>query len=215
MLKISVFSEDVLYAGMLMNEIRSTLGTLPREIKFSMNEIDTDVASRSSTVAIVDLDGKYANVGHGLQCVIGISSDEDALSSRKYSFCRRIFIRPFLIDEFLFFVVEACRAFYENAPLVKKGERTNEISLELEGENNISFCGNRLHLSKNEYEILSLLKAREADCVTRAEINCVLGGECGNMCDVYICRLRGKLSEICKEKLIYTVRNKGYTLKLK
>ena len=81
--------------------------------------------------------------------------------------------------------------------------------------NNIVFCGNRIHLSKNEYDILSLLDKKRSEPVSREEINRVLGGECGNMCDVYICRIRRKLSAFRNEKLIYTVRNRGYMLKLK
>ena len=75
--------------------------------------------------------------------------------------------------------------------------------------NNIIFCGNRLHLSKNEYDVLSLLDNNLGEPVSREKINHILGGECGNMCDVYICRLRAKLADLCKEKLIYTVRNLG------
>ena len=43
----------------------------------------------------------------------------------------------------------------------------------------------------------------------------ILGKDSGNMCDVYICKLRSKLSSVSNEKVIFTVRNKGYMLKLK
>ena len=214
MIKINILSEDIFYARMLMCEIKSVFGCAMGDIDVTVNEVAYSDSKRSGDITIVDLDGKYAGEDLNSSRIIGFSSDADIINSKKFLFCKRIFIRPFLIEDLLSFVIEETRALFDIG-IDAKNEGARELTLTFEDDNNVRFCGNRLHLSKNEYEILSLLKSKESENVSRDEINLVLGGECGNMCDVYICRIRGKLAEFCNEKIIYTVRNKGYMLKLK
>jgi DNA-binding response OmpR family regulator len=62
--------------------------------------------------------------------------------------------------------------------------------------------------------MLTLLYERAGEPVSREELSAVLSSSEGNMCDVYICKLRTKLESVSNRKLIYTVRSKGYALKL-
>lgn len=210
MVDINVFSEDILFAKMLINELKFSLGYENGRYVFALNPSSTRA---HSSVCIVDLDSKYADGGLNAPNVVGFTSSGDALSSRKYSFCREIFVRPFLLGDFTLLISEILNEMLDGNTTYPVHQK-NETVLSFEENNSVRFCGNLIHLSKNEYDILSLLNAKSGETVSRDEINSILGGECGNMSDVYICRIRSKLSAFCNKKLISTVRHKGYSLNL-
>lgn len=84
----------------------------------------------------------------------------------------------------------------------------------LEGEQGaVVLDGERYILSDYEMRVLKLLCERSGTAVSREELMSILGAEDGNMCDVYICRLRKKLELGGERKVIYTVRGKGYMTK--
>ena len=214
MININILSDDILYARMLMHELKSLFGEIIGVPDVSVNVSMELNAYNAPCIVIVDLDSNYSTADLNSQFVIGFSLYDEVVNSRKYSFCREIFVRPFPIEDFVASVKKIARELLGNIE-GEKSEHRHEITLVFGENNNIIFCGNRLHLSKNEYDVLSLLDNNLGEPVSREKINHILGGECGNMCDVYICRLRAKLADLCKEKLIYTVRNRGYMLKLK
>lgn len=214
MININILSRDVVYARMLMHEINALCGGLENNVTVDVNSNDLNDRKPRYDVIIVDLDGESIYQPFNARCVIGYTEDPEAIGSKKYSFCRKVFLRPFLVREFVLAVIELSGNIFEES-FTKKGGQSRQVTLRFEDNDNVIFCGNSIHLSKNEYNILSLLDKRNSEAVSREEINVILGGECGNMCDVYICRLRQKLAEFCNEKIIYTVRNKGYMLKIK
>ena len=81
-------------------------------------------------------------------------------------------------------------------------------------ESSLELFGKKVHLSKNEYAMLDKLAENVGLPVSREELNKVLSSSVGNMCDVYICHLRAKLESVSDKKLIFTVREKGYMLKI-
>lgn len=214
MIIVNILSDDILYARMLMHEIKSLCGKIGGTPDVFVNKPMASLNGNIPCILVLDLDSKYSTADLSSPFVIGFSSYDEVENSKKYSFCREIFVRPFSISDFATSVGKIVLELSGDVD-DQRSDRRHEITLAFGEDNNIVFCGNRLHLSKNEYDILYFLNGKQSELVSRDEINRILGGECGNMCDVYICRLRGKLSAFSNEKLIYTVRNKGYMLKLK
>lgn len=80
-------------------------------------------------------------------------------------------------------------------------------------EKNIVSVGQRKYiLSDMEYKILTLLCRNSQKLVLREEIQELFENENSNIGDVYICKLRKKLEEPLGQRLIFTVRGKGYKI---
>ena len=80
-------------------------------------------------------------------------------------------------------------------------------------EKNIVSVGQRKYiLSDTEYKILTLLCRNSQKLVLREEIQELFENENSNIGDVYICKLRKKLEEPLGQRLIFTVRGKGYKI---
>ena len=77
-------------------------------------------------------------------------------------------------------------------------------------ESSVRFMGESCPLSEYEMRLLRYLCDRAGRSVSRAELSGLLGADSGNICDVYVCRLRKKLEKNGERKVIYTVRNQGY-----
>ena len=80
-------------------------------------------------------------------------------------------------------------------------------------EKNVVSVNNRKYiLSDTEYKILTLLSKSSQDVVLREDIQKLFENEKSNISDVYICKLRKKLEASLGQRLIFTVREKGYKL---
>ena len=79
-----------------------------------------------------------------------------------------------------------------------------------ESERSVTLCGEDILLSDYEFRILKTLSENAGKSVSREELSALIGASEGNMCDVYICRLRKKLERDGERKIIHTVRGKGY-----
>lgn len=76
--------------------------------------------------------------------------------------------------------------------------------------NVISLKSKKYLLSDTEYNLLKLLCQKYPSVVCREELLKIFPHTGSNIFDVYICKLRKKLEEPLKQRLIYTVRSKGY-----
>ncbi len=76
----------------------------------------------------------------------------------------------------------------------------------------ISFGDRFADLSEYELKVLEYLCKNRSKPVKREEINSILGAEKGNISDVYVCHLRKKLEDLCGNRMISTVRSKGYMI---
>lgn len=87
--------------------------------------------------------------------------------------------------------------------------------LEIDGEK-VTFRGENIDLSKKELELLTLLWSKKGEVVERSEAKeLIFPSENGsNVVEVYIRYLRKKLDLRFDARLIVTVRNKGYMLKI-
>lgn len=81
-------------------------------------------------------------------------------------------------------------------------------------EHTISYMKKSISLSELEFKLFSLLYQRQGEIVSRQEINAHLweNAQASNVCDVYVCYLRKKLSELLGHGCISSVRGKGYML---
>jgi DNA-binding response OmpR family regulator len=79
-------------------------------------------------------------------------------------------------------------------------------------KNKVSVGKRKYILSNTEYNILTLLCANSHKTVTREEMQKLFENDNSNICDVYICKLRKKLEEALEQRLIFTVREKGYKI---
>lgn len=69
----------------------------------------------------------------------------------------------------------------------------------------------KISLSDYELRVLKRLCKTPSCAVSREELSALFEKEVGgNMVDVYICHLRKKFESVTHEKVIYTVRGKGY-----
>ena len=180
---------------MLCTEIKS----MGREYKIS---------NEKAEIFIIDLDGKLSLENFSGARVVGFSRNEKELPSEIIDKCETVLHRPFLIEELKKLIEDM--AVQKNTLSERKSG-----ALVLDGEElTVCLFGEMVRLSQNEYAVLSKLNETPCSPVSREELGAVLSSSAGNICDVYICHLRNKLEAVCDKKLIFTVRGKGYMLKI-
>lgn len=102
---------------------------------------------------------------------------------------------------------------FDTVASVREREAADTVYV-LDGDaGTVVFDGRRIDLSRTELAILTELCTAEGETVSREHIMALMGAERGNISDVYICRLRGKLET--EKRLIFTERGVGYRTVLK
>lgn len=213
MINVAVFSSDALLSRMLHSEIKS----LGREFSVTVNE-----CGDTKGIIILDLDSMFVDKELESDYIIGFSRNETSVSRDLLNKCRTVLHRPFLIEtlkrtvlDCYSIIVAEMPAFNEQDLYAPEKHTVMQPKLRLEASySSVYVDGRRLHLSHNEFAVLELLQKNIGEPVSRDELNSVLSSFGGNMCDVYICHLRSKLEESRSERLIFTVRGKGYMLKI-
>ena len=189
--------EKMLTLELCDNGLISTAGSFPD-------------ANKENLFTILDLDACKVNdieANAEISTVIGYTRKSDNTNE----FCTKIFLRPFLISEFIaaFGNLEA-----EKTSVIQKRKDTHKKPHFLTVDGNCAVWGDtKIPLSEYECKVLSLLCENRGETVERERIYSLLGAEAGNMGDVYICHLRRKIDNKLGLKLIYTIRGKGYMLK--
>ena len=172
------------------------------------------------SIVILDLDSGFSVAGISeSDDVIGFSRKENSISKSLLNKCHSVMHRPFLMEELKKTVrklaASKCdaEAFLHRESLLD--ELSNEKNERLRFDKDCVYLDEkRVGLSGNEFAVLSLLYENLAAPVSRDRIASVLSSADGNMCDVYICKIRSKLEKSGSEKFIFTVRGKGYMLKI-
>lgn len=118
--------------------------------------------------------------------------------------------KPLIIEEIRNLLLESFSEY-------KNTESTSNKSRDLFISDRVGRCvevfGEEIKLSENEMIIFERLYEMAGTVVERAELSRLIGSDNdSNITDVYICHLRGKLEAITKQKIIRTVRGKGYLL---
>lgn len=159
-------------------------------------------------LVFVDLDGIQINASRLEKCIVGISSD----ASDAYSDTRelRILARPIDIVKLRSLILDGIQSAAEQTPRDIPPTLSERTMLFDESERTVTLCGEEFLLSDYEFRILKTLSENAGESVSREELSALIGASEGNMCDVYICRLRKKLEKYGERKMIHTVRGKGY-----
>ena len=82
-------------------------------------------------------------------------------------------------------------------------------------KNKVSLNGRKYILSDTEYKILNLLCQNSQNIVSREKMLELFENDKSNIADVYICKLRKKLEEPLGQRIIFTVRERGYKIIIK
>ena len=214
MRRVCIFFGDKLFARYLKHEIKAFCHA--DDIEVVINDSASMFDSDADKIVILDLDSSYADVIFSSEYVIGIYSCEKNVTRKNNAKFIKCIHRPFTIRDLTDIVSGILSGGYKDGSIRADSDYVSEDKMIfVENELSVIYRGNKIRLSGNEYRILSLLDRFQGETVSRNEINLALGGEFGNMCDVYMCRLRSKFAAVSNEKIIYTVRNKGYMLKNK
>ncbi len=203
-MKIYVLSNDTVFARMLAIEIEGAR----KDYKVALNHYDH---SDGDALVVLDLDSPYASGTFDAAGIIGFSKNEKSISPENIEKCKLLLHRPFLIDEFLDHIEDMSNQSTGNQVTVRSDEKSRLCFLP---DGLVTLDGRGIRLSENEYALLKRLGDEMGKPVSRRELSAVLSSADGNICDVYICKLRGKLEAGGSERFIYTVRSKGYMLKL-
>jgi DNA-binding response OmpR family regulator len=207
---VCVLSPDRAFAEMLAAELEGMWEKISVSVdKYSVGDI-----------VVLDLDGGSAvtSIDEG-DYIIGFSRKENTISKSVLNKCHSVMHRPFLIED-LKKTVRKLAASKNDAEAFMHGESLSEEMVKEKPErlrfdkDCVYLDEKRVGLSGNEYAVLMLLYKNLAAPVSRDRIATVLSSSDGNMCDVYICKLRSKLEKSGSEKFIFTVREKGYMLKI-
>lgn len=202
---------DALFAAMLRGELES----MGREYSVKINEYEAVIGrtvENARELLIVDLDGDYASMSFPNGEVIGFSRFENELPNEIKNRCKLILHRPFLMDT-LYHAVKSVSLGSDNISPSFSERPKKRIRLDPDSAS-VELDGKTIRLSENEMALLELLLDREGSPVSREELGSCLSSSGGNMGDVYICHLRSKLENGGSERFIYTVRGKGYMLKM-
>lgn len=126
-------------------------------------------------------------------------------------------IKPFAFEELLARIRVMMRR--QSSARVKQEQLSvGDLKLNLR-THEVTRGGDRIHLSSKEYAVLEYMMRNPGTVLSRTQIEQhvwnydYLGAS--NMVDVYIRYLRKKLDDPYDDKLIYTVRGKGYVIREK
>ena len=121
---------------------------------------------------------------------------------------------PFLLSDLRNMLIEMLTSASGAPEVTVKPRRKRHTVIELDPESSSASVrrGSPVSLSPTEYKLLDALVSRRGQVLTYAEADEIIGGEGSNKANVYICFLRKKL-ESRGDKLIYSVRGKGFMLK--
>ena len=204
MINVCVLSSDEGFASMLRYELE--------EIKEGVLVYVNEYQEGSIVILDLDSDAWSSNISSD-DDIIGFSRHEDAISKSVLNKCHNVMHRPFLVEDLINTVkkLAAKSSNHESREAVIVSDRYERLRFD---KDCVYLDEKRIGLSENEYALLKLLYGRSASPVSREELGGVLSSSDGNICDVYICRLRSKLEKSGSEKFIFTVRGKGYMLKI-
>jgi two-component system response regulator ArlR len=118
--------------------------------------------------------------------------------------------KPFSFKELLARIQAVMRRYKRKEDIIRVGELIINLA-----SHEVIYKGNKINLTKREFELLKLLSQEAGRVVSREEIYRKVWGysheEGSNIVDVYIKNLRSKLGDR-PAKLIQTVRGYGYKL---
>ncbi|MBQ9783922.1 MAG: winged-helix domain-containing protein [Clostridia bacterium] len=199
--QIAIYSGDAVFARMLELEF------LTRNMSvFTAEQPKEDVFSE---VALLDLDCAAAPMPACYGRMIGFTRGSALADDDARRLCSMILHRPFemrlLRREVLGEGAEFSHHVAEPAP--------RQIKLFLDTEKSILQAdGQKISLTPRELAVMQSLLEHRGMPVSRQMLSACIGESAANKTDVYVCYLRRKLEAVFPQKIIHTVRGKGYMI---
>ena len=141
--------------------------------------------------------------------IFGWGDDVSSLGEDVYDY--PVYERPFVVSDMLDATVGRPTLAADGL----KREKSASDGLRLHAStHSATYRGEKIALSKKEYELLQLLIGKKGGAVSRGEAaEKIFGGENSNVVDVYVKYLRRKIDERFGVKIISSVRGVGYVIK--
>ncbi len=165
-----------------------------------------------SDIVILDLDTATPPPVDCYRRMIGFTNTTALSADEAGRKCSMILHRPFEIRLLRGEVLGDDLADTATAP-ISSWQRTDSHRLQLnQKESCISVDGVKIPLSPRELAVVELLLANRGKAVSRTAISERIGESNANKADVYVCYLRRKFEAAVGNRVIMTVRGKGYQI---
>lgn len=173
--------------------------------RFELKYKISDIPISNTALFIIDIELYNAPLPSPEKTII--------IGAKKTSLTSRCLEKPFLISDLRQILrnMIMLNATSQKMPTVQRKSNVGKLSLNAE-ERSVTIRKNKVILSPTEYKIFEALALRKKEILTYEEIDKLIGGNGTNKANVYICLLRKKL-EANGDKIIYSVRGKGFTIK--
>ena len=151
-------------------------------------------------IVILDDDGSYS-VQYNYENLYRIISDDDIQGDKILSWPVSVFKVREIFEGYV----------AQDTHKINNNER-NFLYLKEGKTKEVIYKNKKIPLTECEWRLLVCLAKKKGEAVDRETLRRLFDAENGNITDVYICHLRRKLEEPFGEKIIRTVRGKGYLL---
>lgn len=197
--QIVIYSADAVFARML-------------ELEFSMRELSVLTLPRPQTdlcseVALLDLDSSPAPTPASYRRMIGFTRGAALSEDETRRQCSMILRRPFemrlLRREVLSEILTPRDFFEEGSPQMIKPVLDIERKI-------LSLEGKEIALTPTETTVMQALLAERGNAVSRETLAALIGASAANKTDVYVCYLRRKIETVTGQRIIRTLRGRGY-----
>ena len=207
--QILILSSDAIFARML-------------ELELLMQGYQTAVMETFSNgvyadTVLLDLDSAHAPPLDSYRRMIGFTKHSALTADDARRRCSMILHRPFEMrllrceisqqdSEKSGILLPTSHDHLHGSPLLRTIYLQDEKSL-------LVLDGRHISLSPKEFLVMQCLLAHRGSPVSREMLSKCIGESEGNKTDVYICLLRRKTEDGSGNRLIYTIRGKGYLIR--
>lgn len=199
--QIAIYSSDAVFARMLELEF------LTRNMSvITLERPNGDVFSE---VALLDLDSASAPDAASYGRMIGFTKGTALADDGTRRLCSMILHRPFEMR----LLRREIMGGREEVPMLSSEVTFRQTKLLLDVKKSLlQIDGQKISLTPREYAVVSCLLKHRGMAVSRRTLSDCIGESATNKTDVYVCYLRRKLDAVCPQRLIHTVRGKGYMI---
>ena len=200
--QIAIYSTDTVFARML-------------ELEFAMRGLtvltaDDPEEGHYADVVLLDLDSSVVPSPEHYRRIIGFTRGSVQSTDVSHRLCSLILHRPFEMRLLRREVLGENESFSQER---FQFPRNRELRIRLDHAHAcVSIGSKKIPVSPKEMQVMQCLLEHRGESVSRDDISAVIGESSANKTEVYICFLRRKLEETFGDRIIKTVRGKGYTI---
>ena len=200
--QIAIYSTDTVFARML-------------ELEFAMRGLtvltaDDPGEGHYADVVLLDLDSSVVPSPEHYRRIIGFTRGSVQSTDVSHRLCSLILHRPFEMRLLRREVLGENESFSQER---FQFPRNRELRIRLDHAHAcVSIGSKKISVSPKEMQVMQCLLEHRGESVSRDEISTVIGESSANKTEVYICFLRRKIEDTFGDRIIKTVRGKGYTI---